>query len=456
MIYINITVRAKKARAEERARVVCGNSDYTVRFDFDEEWAEYAVKTARFVTENGNYTDVQFEGSDCPVPILRNTRTLLVGVFAGNLRTTTAASIHAVPCITDPDGTPADPTPDVYAQLMERLNELEAPAAVLYTEQNLTDEQKAQARDNIGVNESLGMTGATVGQVPVVKTVDASGVPTEWEAVELPSGAYIVNLTMDNSGNITADKTFAEIKAASDDGKVVVAKFAGAIVPLCSLIDSEAVFARTRANSSEVFTASLICTSDNVWSMSQNGFAAYSLGLTGATVGQTVKIKAVDEKGAPTEWEAVDAASGGSGEEWVVIYNETFSEDLAIYPAITITGFADDYSEFEMEYVLNTVSNTGNAMSVCVNEIEHWITYTNAQTGDFSALFKIRKVGKYALIIGMNACGESTSSSNITGVNGGLGTGNVYLSDGKITSLGFKSYGFTAKAGSVVKVRAKR
>lgn len=151
MNIINITVRGKIARAEGRARVVCGNSDYAVRFDFDAEWAEYTVKTARFVSEDGSYNDVQFEGDTCAVPILRNTRTLLVGVFAGNLRTTTAALIHAVPCITDPDGTPADPTPDVYAQLMERFNAMEAPAAVLYTTQELTDEQKATARENIGV-----------------------------------------------------------------------------------------------------------------------------------------------------------------------------------------------------------------------------------------------------------------------------------------------------------------
>ena len=151
MNIINVTVRGKIARAEGRARIVCGNSDYTVCFDFDEEWAEYDLKTARFVTEDGSYTDVQFEGDTCAIPILRNTRTLLVGVFAGNLRTTTAALIHAVPCITDPDGTPADPTPDVYAQLMERFNAIEAPAAVLYTTQELTDEQKATARSNIGV-----------------------------------------------------------------------------------------------------------------------------------------------------------------------------------------------------------------------------------------------------------------------------------------------------------------
>ena len=137
--------------------------------------------------------------------------------------------------------------------------------------------------------------------------------PTEWEAVELPSGAYTVNLTMGDGGNITADKTFSEIKAASDEGKVVNAKFDDLIVPLCSLIDSEAVFALTNANSFKVLTASLVCTSDNVWSMSQNGFDAHTLGISGASVGQIVKIKTVDSSGVPTEWEPADMPSGSGG-----------------------------------------------------------------------------------------------------------------------------------------------
>ena len=36
-----------------------------------------------------------------------------------------------------------------------------------------------------------------------------------------------------------------------------------------------------------------------------------SLGLTSAAVGQTIKVKAVDESGKPTEWEAADMPSGG-------------------------------------------------------------------------------------------------------------------------------------------------
>lgn len=149
MNIINVTVRDKIARADGRARIVCGNSDYAIHFAFDKEWAEHNVKTARFVYEDGTYTDVQFEGEVCNIPILANTRTLQVGVYAGNLHTTTAALIHALPCVTDPDGTPADPAPDVYNQLMERFNAMEAPEAVLYTEQELADDQKRQARANI-------------------------------------------------------------------------------------------------------------------------------------------------------------------------------------------------------------------------------------------------------------------------------------------------------------------
>lgn len=130
---------------------------------------------------------------------------------------------------------------------------------------------------------------------------------------DIPSGVFTINLVADSGGNITADKTFSEIKAASDEGKVVNAKFDDLIVPLCSLIDSEAVFALTNANSFKVLIASLVCTSDNVWSMSQNGFDAHTLGISGASVGQIVKIKTVDSSGVPTEWEPADMPSGGGG-----------------------------------------------------------------------------------------------------------------------------------------------
>ena len=214
MHYINITVREKSARADDRARIVCGNSDYAVRFDFDEEWEAYDLKTARFITEGGFFTDVQFTGSDCAVPVLTGTRTLLVGVFAGDVRTTTPAYIPAIPCITDNGGIPAAPPPDVYAQLMNRFAALEAPAAVLYTEQELTNEQKAQARKNIGA-------GTGSGEVTATAIETALGYK--------PVNAFYVTVTPASSGDQTtgtADKTDAEIYAAYAAGSAVFCRVA--------------------------------------------------------------------------------------------------------------------------------------------------------------------------------------------------------------------------------------
>ncbi len=214
MHYINITVREKSARADDRARIVCGNSDYAVRFDFDEEWEAYDLKTARFITEGGFFTDVQFTGSDCAVPVLTGTRTLLVGVFAGDVRTTTPAYIPAIPCITDNGGIPAAPPPDVYAQLMNRFAALEAPAAVLYTEQELTNEQKAQARKNIGAGTGTGAVTSTA---------------IETALGYKPVNAFYVTVTPASSGDQTtgtADKTDAEIYAAYAAGSAVFCRVA--------------------------------------------------------------------------------------------------------------------------------------------------------------------------------------------------------------------------------------
>lgn len=214
MHYINITVREKSARADDRARIVCGNSDYAVRFDFDEEWEAYDLKTARFITEGGFFTDVQFTGSDCAVPVLTGTRTLLVGVFAGDVRTTTPAYIPAIPCITDNGGIPAAPPPDVYAQLINRFAALEAPAAVLYTEQELTNEQKAQARKNIGAGTGSG---------------DVTSTAIETALGYKPVNAFYVTVTPASSGDQTtgtADKTDAEIYAAYAAGSAVFCRVA--------------------------------------------------------------------------------------------------------------------------------------------------------------------------------------------------------------------------------------
>ena len=54
-----------------------------------------------------------------------------------------------------------------------------------------------------------------------------------------------------------------------------------------------------------------------------------SLGLTSAAVGQTIKVKAVDESGKPTAWEAANMPSGGSGGgHWETVLDTVWEQDV--------------------------------------------------------------------------------------------------------------------------------
>lgn len=130
MPYIKITVRDKVATGDD-SRIVCGNSDYSILFDFDEEWDAYDVKTARFVYAgmNGKYIDVVLSGTTCKVPVLQDAIGVYVGVYAGDLHTTTPAWFECDKSILCGGGSPAAPSDDVYNQIMERLNNIGTPDA---------------------------------------------------------------------------------------------------------------------------------------------------------------------------------------------------------------------------------------------------------------------------------------------------------------------------------------
>lgn len=102
--------------------IVCGNSDYTVKFCFDKEWDKEPIKTARFIWSN-QYQDVVFEGDTCKIPVIDNATTLGIGVFAGSLKTTTPAIINCTKSVLSGLGCPSDPPEDVYNQIIEILNE---------------------------------------------------------------------------------------------------------------------------------------------------------------------------------------------------------------------------------------------------------------------------------------------------------------------------------------------
>lgn len=121
---IKIQIAKKHATVVDTPVIVCGNRGYSVEFIFDSEWDAAAAKTARFVyLRKGavQYKDVVFTGNTVSVPVLSNIKEVHVGVFAGDLRTTTPARIPCERSIRCGTGAPADPTPSQYDQIMELL-----------------------------------------------------------------------------------------------------------------------------------------------------------------------------------------------------------------------------------------------------------------------------------------------------------------------------------------------
>lgn len=172
---IDIIIRNKTASAVNPPCIVCGNSDYNVKFDFDDERQAHNNKIGVFAYNRcGEWRseNVLFEGDTCPVPALHGVRSVWIGVTAGDVRTSTPADVPCRMGATDFSDTNEPPSADIWGQILAKLDEL----------QTEIDEIKAGGVG--GTDISLGVT-ATVGQTIKVKAVDADGKPTAWEAVDM-------------------------------------------------------------------------------------------------------------------------------------------------------------------------------------------------------------------------------------------------------------------------------
>lgn len=232
---IHITVRDRVPTITAGEDVISHNSDYVAEFEFDEEWQD-KVKTVYFVCEDGNYQAVVMSGNSCGVPMLDGEhRRIFVGVQEGTvekpsvLKTTRPCCLKVKDSIADYLGQPIpDPTPDVYEQIIAMLESITSPTwdslqdkpfstlgsglvvdengvlsaqggsggsanAVQYVAQELTDEQKKQARSNIDAGKKR----------IVVEARRSSG------------GSTMVYYNVDDQ-NAAIDKFIAEYKAGTE------------------------------------------------------------------------------------------------------------------------------------------------------------------------------------------------------------------------------------------------
>lgn len=101
------------------------NEDYNASFVFDNEWSGL-IKTARFI-QNGKYVDQILSNDKCsiPVEVLKQGR-LSVGVYADGM-VTTPCEIYIRQSIKETNGAVAEPTPDVYSQIISMIENFKVP-----------------------------------------------------------------------------------------------------------------------------------------------------------------------------------------------------------------------------------------------------------------------------------------------------------------------------------------
>jgi len=124
---INITVTDKRPVCTTGTTVVCDNSDYTVHWDLDEEWSAYDTKTMRVIYMDSTYADTVFTGDSVALPPVPVPGVVQIGLYAGDIHTSRMALLRALASVRSASGAPANPAPDVYDQLMERMSQIENP-----------------------------------------------------------------------------------------------------------------------------------------------------------------------------------------------------------------------------------------------------------------------------------------------------------------------------------------
>ena len=406
---IHINVKNRVATANGDSRIINGNSDYNIEFDFDAEWADLNNKIGIFAYNDAAahkwaYQTVLFSGNTCTVPILRDIHCVYVGVTAGNVRVTTPAKVQCRLSISDYADTEDPPSADIWGQILAKLDELQTEIDEIKAGGGATPDwaqndpngagyikNRCGGYDDVQTKESELLSF----NCPADKNFADTLAPPSFFP---PSAGDIVSVTVDGSTKeyTTAEGTFngksflwfgtqnpsslTDIDAflASDkwfggfhidESGLVITTFYGSL----SEIAGKTVGLKQRrlsvtpvkinrryldvpdwakADSKPTYTASdvgavptdSVTTAVNAESTNENvptAKAVYdalqnidipsgtdiSLGVT-ATVGQTIKVKAVDADGKPTAWEAVDMAAGDT-EVWEKVCQVTTTEDVS-------------------------------------------------------------------------------------------------------------------------------
>lgn len=527
---IHITVCDRVPTITAGEDVISHNSDYVAEFEFDEEWRD-KVKTVYFVCEDGSYQAVVMSGNSCDVPMMAGEhRRIFVGVQAGSaekpsvLKTTRPCCLKVKDSIADYLGQPIpDPTPDVYEQIIAMLESITSPTwemvqnkpfstlgsglsvdkngvlsaegggggsanAVQYVEQTLTDEQKAQARTNIGASPiptvrywldlkadniinlyNMGVGYGIISPVDYDQTVP-TGMSSPMLVIFGRMNYGRVDITVyDGAGAVwrgslnlssqTTDVTktgdYVTNTALTDilQNYVPAENYEEYLQEIAQAIGTKLDKNQGVANAGKILgigedgivvpqdkpSGSSVTVDDALSSTSENPVqnkvvtAALAEKITApatAAVGQIIKVKSVDTSGKPTEWEAVDMPSGGTEKEWTKILEVEVTEATA---AFEVTGL-DNYTEFlTINSELQNATSTDSAQNLYINGIKVCVNFVDVpKSGGLAYNYAIAKYN--GMVWECHKAGKAISATNLAPSTAYIPY-NVVFGVGKATSI---------------------
>lgn len=230
--------------------------------------------------------------------------------------------------------------------------------AVTYTAQTLTEEQKTQARANIGAGTS-NFSGSYNDlthkpNIPAAFVIDTT-LTKSGQAADAKATGDAIKKKLDATALPTAvNDALAQAKASGEfDGAKGEKGDKGETGPAGEKGDTGPVGPKGDTGPAGPKGA--------------DGKDGAGMDVTGAQVGQIAKITAVDSAGKPTEWEPVDMPSGGASDgEWEFVQSFQLSPDTAEYSLASVA----EYRAIRVNVVRgtqNTALENGNCFACIVN-----------------------------------------------------------------------------------------
>ena len=287
--------------------VVCDNSDYTVVWQLDEEWAQFESRTMQVNYKDGTYERVLFTGDTCALPAIPVPGPVHVGLFAGDIHTTRPARLLAVRSATTDSGEERDSMPNGYAQAIKALD---------------GKLDKNQGAENAGKALVVGDDGTVVpgeaqgGSLPAMssdtkgKMLTNDGEKAEWG--EVPKEVMVVNFAQDNGGKWSADKSWDDAAALIEAGGYVYAMAGGSAIPFSNYAAGQVIVFHTALHNTSVIRYNVVIWRQNgLISASENGIPIVMYGEQTLTADQQAQARKNIGAGTPYDLPIADADTLG-------------------------------------------------------------------------------------------------------------------------------------------------